>query len=201
MMLLAANSQRQLGHMKEAQAIYQQIIQKYPSREEAKDARYQRLIALYNANDPNLGTEIDQFLKDNPEGERADQAKLLKAEALYKEKDFAAAAPLYAGLRDSKLSAKLRAESAFKLGWCYVQTKQPEKVIEAFAYFLQAFPQHPQVPPPSRSAPSLSRKANNTSAPGAILSSCSSATPKRGNERRLYNKKRSSSGRLTTPKE
>ncbi|MDQ3413983.1 MAG: tetratricopeptide repeat protein [Verrucomicrobiota bacterium] len=146
MMLLAANSQRQLGHMKEAQAIYQQIIQKYPSREEAKDARYQRLIALYNANDPNLGTEIDQFLKDNPEGERADQAKLLKAEALYKEKDFAAAAPLYAGLRDSKLSAKLRAESAFKLGWCYVQTKQPEKVIEAFAYFLQAFPQHPQVP-------------------------------------------------------
>ncbi|HEY3663259.1 MAG TPA: tetratricopeptide repeat protein [Chthoniobacterales bacterium] len=146
MMLLAANSERQLGHMKEAQALYQQIIQKYPSRDEAKDARYQRLIGLYNANDPALRDEVDQFIKDNPEGERADQARLLKAEALYKEKDFAAAAPLYAGLRDSKLSAKLRAEAAFKLGWCYVQTKQPDKVIDAFAYFLQAFPDHPQIP-------------------------------------------------------
>ncbi len=146
MMLLAGNSQRQLGQMKEAQALYQQIIQKYPSREEAKDARYQRLIGLYNANDPALGTEIDQFLKDNPTGERADQAKLLKAEALYKAKDFTAAAPLYAGLRDSKLSAKLRAEAAFKLGWCYVQAKQLDKAIDAFAYFLQAFPEHPQVP-------------------------------------------------------
>jgi TolA-binding protein len=146
MMLLAGNSQRQLGNAKEAQAIYWQIIQKYPDREEAKDARYQRLIGLYNSNDPALRTEIDEFIKDNPEGERTDQAKLLKAEALYKEKDFAAAAALYASLRDSKLSAKLRAESVFKLGWCYVQTKEPDKAIDAFAYFLQAFPDHSQVP-------------------------------------------------------
>ncbi len=146
MMLLAANSQRQLGQMKAAQALYQQIIQKYPNREEAKDARYQRLIGLYNANDPTLRAEVDQFLKENPAGERADQAKLLKAEALYKEKDFAGAAPLYAGLRDSKLSAKLRAEASFKLGWCYVQLKQSDKTIDAFAYFLQAFPEHPQIP-------------------------------------------------------
>jgi TolA-binding protein len=146
MMLLAGNSQRQLGHAKEAQDLYRQIIQKYPAGEEAKDARYQRLIGLYNANDPALKDEIGQFLKENPEGERADQAKLLKAEALYKEKDFAAAAPIYADLRDSKLSAKLRAESAFKLGWCFAQTKETDKAIDAFSYFLQAFPTHPQVP-------------------------------------------------------
>jgi TolA-binding protein len=146
MMLLAGNSQRQLGHFKEAQTIYQQIIQKYPGRDEAKDARYQRLIGLYNAKDPALRTAIDDFLKDNPEGERGDQANLLKAEWLYKEKDFAAAATVYAGLRDSKLSLKLRAESSFKLGWCYVQTKQPDKAIDAFAYFLQAFPGTPQIP-------------------------------------------------------
>ncbi len=146
MMMLAANSQRQLGHYKEAQEIYRQVIQKYPGRDEAKDAQYQRLIGLYNANDPALGKEIDQFLKDSPPGERTDQAKLLKAEALYKEKDFAAAATLYDDLRDSKLSAKLRAEAAFKLGWCFVQTKQPDKATAAFAYFIQAFPDHPQIP-------------------------------------------------------
>jgi len=146
MMLLAGNSQRQLGHSKEAQDLYRQIIQKYPASEEAKDARYQRLIALYNANDPALGDEIEQFLKENPEGERADQAKLLNAEALYKAKNFAAAAPIYDDLRDSKLTAKLRAESAFKLGWCFVQTKETDKAIAAFNYFLQAFPENSQFP-------------------------------------------------------
>ena len=146
MMLLAANSQRQLGHAKEAQELYRQIIQKYPAGEEAKDARYQRLIGLYNANDPALRDEIDQFIKENPEGERADQAKLLKAEALYKNHDFAGAASLYADLRDSKLTAKLRAESAFKLGWSFVQMKDTAKTVEAFNYFLQAFPANPQVP-------------------------------------------------------
>ena len=146
MMLLAGNSQRQLGHYKEAQAIYREIIQRYPTREEAKDAQYQQLISLYNANDPRLRAEIDEFIKANPAGERAEQAKLLKAEALYKEKDFAAAATLYADLRSSNLSPKLRGEAAFKLGWCLAQTKQPEKAIDAYSYFLQAFPNNPQVP-------------------------------------------------------
>ncbi|MEO5754967.1 MAG: tetratricopeptide repeat protein [Chthoniobacterales bacterium] len=146
MMLLAANSQRQLGNFKEAQEIYRQIMQKYPARDEAKDAQYQRLIGLYNSNDPALREEIDAYLKEDPAGERGDQARLLKAESLYKEKDFAAAARLYQDLRDSKLSAKLRAEAAFKLGWCYVQSKEAEKATDAFGYFVQAFPDNPQMP-------------------------------------------------------
>ncbi|MGB8342552.1 MAG: tetratricopeptide repeat protein [Chthoniobacterales bacterium] len=146
MMLIAGNSQRQLGHYKEAQEIYRQIVQKYSGRAEAKDAQYQRLIGLYNANDPALRDEIDAFINDNPNGEHTDQAKLIKAEALYKARDFAGAAPVYAGLRASTLSTKLRAEAAFKLGWCYVETKESDKAIEAFGYFLQAFPDNPQVP-------------------------------------------------------
>src|SRR5947208_10212161 len=47
-MLLAANSQRQLGHAKEAEAIYKEIIDKYPGREEAKEAAFERLINVYN---------------------------------------------------------------------------------------------------------------------------------------------------------
>ena len=83
MMLLAANSERQLGHDKAAEALYAQIVQKYPDREEAKDAHYQRLINIYNAND-RAAAEVDKFIATNPTGERADQAQLLKAEALYK---------------------------------------------------------------------------------------------------------------------
>jgi TolA-binding protein len=143
-MLFAANSHRQLGHTQEAEEIYNQIVAKYPNREEAKDARYQRLINVYNS-DPNaLLAEVDAFLQTNPTAERADQAKLLKAEAFYKQQKFAEAAPIYAELRSSQLSPKLRAETAFKLGWCYVQTKDVPGIVEAFGFFVQAFPDNPQ---------------------------------------------------------
>lgn len=145
-MLFAANSQRQLGHTQEAEELYSEIIAKYPNREEAKDALYQRLINVYNS-DPNaLLAEVDEFLNSNPTPERADQAKLLKAEALYKQQKFAEAAPIYAELRASQLSPKLRAETAYKLGWCYIQMKDVPGIVEAFGYFTQAFPDNPQAP-------------------------------------------------------
>ena len=92
MMLLVGNSHRQLGHAKEAEGIYQKIIASYPSREESKDAQYQRLINLYNSNSPSLTTEVNAFLATDPTAERAAQAKLLQAEALYKAQNFSQAA-------------------------------------------------------------------------------------------------------------
>ncbi|MDQ6808845.1 MAG: tetratricopeptide repeat protein, partial [Verrucomicrobiota bacterium] len=146
MMLIAANSQRQLGHTKEADEIYRQLVAKYSTREEAKDAQYQRLINFYNADAPSLISEIEAYLKTNPPPERADQAKLLQAEHFYKAANFAEAAPVYEQLRASQLSPRLRAEAAYKLGWCFVQLKNGPRVIEAFSYFLKAFADNPQVP-------------------------------------------------------
>lgn len=145
MMLIVGNSHRQLGHTKEADEIYRQLIEKYPSKEEAKDAQYQRLINFYNTNGPTLLTEIDDYINSNPAPERADQAKLLKAEHFYKEQKFAEAAPIYAELRTSHLSPKLRAEAGYKLGWCYVQLKDNNNIIDAFEYFIKAFPDSPQM--------------------------------------------------------
>jgi TolA-binding protein len=145
-MLFAANSQRQLGHAKEAETIYREIIEKYPRREEAKDAAYQRLINIYNSDPSTLPPEVDEFLASNTTAERADQAKLLKAEALYKQQNYPRAAPIYAELRASQLSPKLRNEAALKLGLCYIQMKDNGGIIEAFSYFVQAFPDSPQAP-------------------------------------------------------
>lgn len=146
MMLMVANCHRQLGHTQEADDAYRQLIEKYPGKEEAKDAQYQRLINFYNAGSPSFLTEADQYLQSNPSAERADQAKLLKAEYYYKKQQFTEAATLYAELRASQLSPKLRAEAAYKLGWCYAQLKDNTRLIEAFTYFLKAFPDSPQVP-------------------------------------------------------
>ena len=145
-MLLAGNAERQLGHAKEAEEIYNALIAKYPKREEAKDAQYQRLINIYNSDPNGLIAAVDTYLATNPTPERADQAKLLKAEALYKQQDYAGAAPIYSELRTSQLSTRLRAEAAYKLGWCYVQMKDLPRIVEAFTYFVQSFADSPQAP-------------------------------------------------------
>src|SRR5947199_9049484 len=144
--LLAANSQRQCGHPKEAEALYHQITTKYPDREEAKDAAYQQLINVYNSDSSALSAAVDRFLATNPTNERADQAKLLKAEALYKQQNYTEAASMYGELRASELSPRLRAEAAYKLGLCHVQTKNVPAAIEAFTYYMQTFPDSPQMP-------------------------------------------------------
>ena len=145
-LMLAANSARQLGNSKEAEAIYRQIITKYPDREEAKDAAYERLINVYNTDPSALSAAVDEFLATNPTNERADQAKLLKAEALYKQQNYNDAASIYGELRGSQLSTKLRAEAAYKLGLCNLQMKNVPGVIEAFTYYVQTFPDNPEVP-------------------------------------------------------
>ena len=40
----------------------------------------------------------------------------------------------------------MRAEAAYKLGWCFVQMKDGPQIVEAFSYFVQGFPDNPQVP-------------------------------------------------------
>src|SRR5437870_2674967 len=145
-LLLAANSERQLGHSKEAEAVYRQIIANYPDREEAKDAAYQRLINVYNSDPSALNAAVDEFLATNPTNERADQAKLLRAEALYKQQNYNDAASIYGELRGSQLSARLRAEAAYKLGLCHMQMKNVPGVIEAFTYYVQTFPDSPEMP-------------------------------------------------------
>ncbi len=145
-MLLAANAERQLGHAREADQIYDDIVAKYPKREEARDAQYQRLINIYNSDPPSVIAAVDQFLQTNPAPERADQARLLKAEAFYKAGNHAEAAPLYAELRAGQLSPKLRAEAAYKLAWCYVQLKDVPRMVEAFSFYIQVFPDAPQAP-------------------------------------------------------
>src|SRR5437763_11640008 len=145
-LLLAANSERQLGNPKEAEKLYRQITAKYPDREEAKDAAYQQLINVYNSDPSALSAAVDQFLATNPTNARADQAKMLKAEALYKQQNYTDAASMYGELRASELSPQLRAEAAYKLGLCHVQAKNVPGVLEAFTYYLQTFPDTPQIP-------------------------------------------------------
>jgi hypothetical protein len=69
-LLLAANSERQLGHPKEAETLYHQITTKYPDREEGKDAAYQQLINVYTS-DPSALSAVGRPIPCNEPYKRA----------------------------------------------------------------------------------------------------------------------------------
>lgn len=147
LLLLVANANRQLGKTAESLKAYDQIIKEFPTSIYAKDASYERLVALYNGEDPKLLTEIDTYLGANPDAAKRDQVLLMKAEALFKKQDYAAAAPLYAQVLKARgLNGTLRGEAGFKLGWCSMQIKDYDRAIEAFTEFIDMHPTHKSLP-------------------------------------------------------
>lgn len=148
-LLIVANSNRQLDKDSAARPLYEQIIRDYPTSPYAKDAQYYRLVTLYNANAPELSGEIDTYLAQNPDAnDKRDQLLLLKAESLYKAGKYAAAAPIYASLDDSSLAPTLKAEALFKRGWCHTQTQPRDNpaAIQVFSEFLKQNPAHKLAP-------------------------------------------------------
>ncbi len=143
-MLLAANANRQLGKHVDARATYDELIIDFPRSPQAPEARYQKVISLYAADDPNFVAEADAFLGLNTDPVKADQVRLMKADSLFKRKDYSGAALAYSTLDDSSsLPPKYRAEAMYRLGYCYAQSRQPERTISAFTRFLRRFADHP----------------------------------------------------------
>lgn len=145
--LLVADSLRQLGKTGEAMRFYDSVIREFPTSVYAKEAQYQRLKMLYTGGDDQLVPAIDEYLAANPEAEKRDQIMLMKAELLFKKKDYAGAAPIYSSVELSRqLSGNLKAEALFKLGWCQMELKALEQATKAFTAFIDGYPTHKLIP-------------------------------------------------------
>ncbi len=140
-MLLSANSLRQVGQPQDALALYDQLLKEFPKSPQAADVAYQRVVTLYASSDPKLEAAAEKFLASNPEPERADKVRLIKAEVLFKKEKYPEAAGAYLQVQESSyIEPKYRAEAAYRVGYCFAQLKLPDKVIEAFSRFLRAYP-------------------------------------------------------------
>jgi TolA-binding protein len=142
-LLLVANSYRQLSKHQKALELYNQLIHQYPNTAEAYDARYQKLVSLDATKDPLLVPEVDSYLASNPNRDRADKAKLLKAQALFQQGRFDLAGKLYQELSNSSLSDAYRADCFYAAGFALVQTKDSRGAIQAFTGLIDKFPKHP----------------------------------------------------------
>lgn len=143
-MLLAGNAERQLGQHAKAQNTYDDLLAQFPRSPEAPEARYQRIISLYASNDANFVHQADEFLDSGPDPVKGDQVRLMKADTLFKQSNYFAAAESYSLLDSSpNLSAKYKAEAGYRLGYCYAQGRDSAKTIAAFTRFLRLYPDHP----------------------------------------------------------
>jgi TolA-binding protein len=141
-MLLVANSYRQLGKQQKAIELYNQLIHIYSNTPEAYDARYQRLVSLDAIKDPSLVTEVDLYLATGPNRDRADKAKLLKAQTLFQQRRFEPAARLYLELTDSSLADPYKADCYYAAGFSFLQLNDNQSAIHAFTGLIDKFPKH-----------------------------------------------------------
>lgn len=140
-LILAANSHRQLSHFTDALTLYDRVVKDYPGSAYSKEAAYQRLVCLYNSESENLVAEIDSYLTNLPETQKRDHVMLMKAEALFKKDDYLGSGAIYATVVVStQLPAPLKAEALYKLGWCCMQTRDYDHAVKAFTQFIDENP-------------------------------------------------------------
>ncbi len=144
---LVASSYRELGKVEEAVAQLDQVIREFPNTPFAKDAAYERLVCLYSANDPNIVSQIEQYLAATPDPAKRDQVQLMEAEMLFKKQDYIAAAPIYSLVESSKtLTPLLRSEALYKAGLCYLETKDFDRAAKAFTSLIEGYPTVKNIP-------------------------------------------------------
>lgn len=141
-LMIVANSYRQLGKQQKALDVYNQLINQFSASPEANDARFQRLVSLDATKDPGLIPEIDAFLGTYPSRDRADKAKLLKAQALFQQNKFDLAGRLYLELADSSLPDSYKAECYYAAGYSLSQIKNTQGAINAFGGLIEKYPHY-----------------------------------------------------------
>jgi tetratricopeptide (TPR) repeat protein len=136
-----AASQRRAGDNKAATSTYEKLSAEDPEALNDPETAYQRLLALYATKDPELVRSADRFLATHRDSDKASQVLLLKAEALYRNGDYADAAKVYGPLaRSRSLPAAKRSAALYKHAWCLAASGDHQAAIKAYSDFVEADP-------------------------------------------------------------
>ena len=150
MMLMVANSYRFEGRHAKAVDIYLVIEQYYPSRPEGADAAFNKLICFYNLRDPSLPRFVDSFVekqrKRDAASDKIDNALLLKAELLFKRREYERAAPVYAKIRTENIPENLRSATLYHAGFSQANGGMASTATSSLTKYLEAEPDAKDAP-------------------------------------------------------
>ncbi len=166
-LFLSAQARRQLGQLKEALPLYDQVLREFPGTEPARDALFARLLVLQGLHDPTLLAQIEEARLATTDPLQRSKIQLLKAEILFQEEKYAPAAEAYSTIKASSLSADLKANALYKEAWCLKQIGDLQGSLALLSEWLTSNPTSAQIPAILMEHGSLEQKSKDL--PTALL--------------------------------
>ena len=144
-LMLAARAYLRLKKPQEALNHFREVEQLVaPQHDLAFQASYSRLLCFFQIEGRHLPDQVDAFLhlyqKSRPDDPRIHTALLMKAEALYSNKDIAAAAKVYSEIQAYRINEANRAGLFYQRGWCLAEAGDPQGAIRSLSEFISKYP-------------------------------------------------------------
>ncbi len=148
--LLVAESLRLTGKGEEAKTQYEFILKEFPKSRQAEAAAWGRVLVMAGAGDKDLLPETARYLARFPEGARAFEVKLIRADGLFEKQDWKAATPMYREIAKDKafgtLAPERQAALHLRVAQGAFELKDYTGAAEAGRAFLEKSPKDPAVP-------------------------------------------------------
>ncbi|MEI6654068.1 MAG: tetratricopeptide repeat protein, partial [Verrucomicrobiota bacterium] len=149
-LMLAARAYLRLKKPQEALNHFREVEQLVaPQHDLAFQASYSRLLCFFQIEGRHLPDQVDAFLllyrKNRPDDPRIHTAMLMKAEALFADKNLPAAAKLYGEINAARVSEKNRPGLLYQRGWCLADAGEPQGAIRSLSEFISKYPGDPRL--------------------------------------------------------
>ena len=150
MLLMVGKAYREQKRYASAIDVYLTIEERFPASEEAFEGAYRKLHCFLLSKNPNLPGFVDHFVaryeRRNPGHKYFDMASLMKAEALFAQGTYGAAATAYERIDVDKIPEQVRASALYKGAWSFSENKNDAQAVRHFSQFLDRYSDDPRVP-------------------------------------------------------
>jgi len=120
-----------------------------PGTDQAFEAAYYKLLALYNIDGDRIPKMVDQFIQNYAVGRGTSkyihQAILMKAETLYGEKEYKQAAEAYNAILTQFLDPRNLPSLLYKKAWCLSEIDNHEGAAASFGEFIKIAPKDKRI--------------------------------------------------------
>lgn len=150
MLLMVGKAYREQKRFHSGIEVYLELETKFPTSEEAFEGAYRKLFCFLSAKNPNLPEYVDLFI-ERYEGRYKghkyfDMASLMKAESLFNEGAYGAAAIAYGRIDVDRIPENLRASALYKGAWSYSENSSHAQAVRLFSQFIDRYPEDSRMP-------------------------------------------------------
>ncbi len=145
MLLMVGKAYREEKRLSSAIDVYQSIEDQFPSSEEAFEGAYRKLFCFLSSKDPNLPGYVDHFIakyENRHLGHKYfDMANLMKAESLFADGSYGAAATTYGRIDVDRIPDDVRASAMYKGAWAFAENGNHAQAVGLFSQFIDRYPE------------------------------------------------------------